>query len=845
MMAQNNLDLLKKYNKLFNLQAKAFTYVIFIPVIGSVFYFVLDLSAKQRKVFPFLVVIAAVFALVSTKIVYKYIFALLKSYLTALDNNRVFPEDELKKIRLNFSRIPLYLSIDNSIRWTMGLTIVAGGLRIFGPLSVSMLVTFWLICLSASLMGFVIYFTVSSRLLRWYLAPVVYSGITSSNFSLSGRISTNLSVTIVVIILFLVSSITTLVYNLSLKSLKSSYANQISNLSVVIDNSLSTAYNSFTNTADILSKNDQVASAGKSGNYSSISPLLEKTVKMYPYIESVFIAGSDQGNRILTSTGSADQDTRLGDINAVSDAVEQCRQGKTSVTGVYKSASGSQVIAVLAPIVSGKQVSGILGISINVKSLYEYISGNLLVGKKGHQILFDQSGRIMIHPNKDLIGTNGSDFEWGKQILSASSDDTIQQEVDSEMRVVSIIKDEKYGFVIAVTAYLSDIESVALDTSKYVIFITFIAAFIIGFVINVMIKRTLAQLPYLQKNIYQMANGHIETQLSVISSDEMGAICADLNEVLIKLRGSVGQIKSLSDDIASSSEEMSAATMSFSENAQNQASSAEEITATIEELMAGMDSISEGAADQYTRLSSLTEEITHLSQNTKTMEDTIKNALSVSNQINKDAREGEESLHGMNTSMNNITESSRSMTEIVRIINDISAQINLLSLNAAIEAARAGEAGRGFAVVADEISKLADQTAQSIKDIDSLITVNNSEIEKGLTNVTSSNDVINKIIISVDSISVMIGEIGKHMQEQVTLNQKVSGEADKVITNADSIKMATTEHKNAISEIVRAISLINELTQSNASGSEQMAANSKSLSARAEELKNAVEFFKL
>jgi methyl-accepting chemotaxis protein len=107
----------------------------------------------------------------------------------------------------------------------------------------------------------------------------------------------------------------------------------------------------------------------------------------------------------------------------------------------------------------------------------------------------------------------------------------------------------------------------------------------------------------------------------------------------------------------------------------------------------------------------------------------------------------------MDDGMKKIGASSGEMTGIVEIINSISDQINLLSLNAAIEAARAGDAGRGFAVVADAISKLADQTATSIKDIDGLIRANTEEIERGISNARTTIETISGIIEGVESIN--------------------------------------------------------------------------------------------
>lgn len=139
------------------------------------------------------------------------------------------------------------------------------------------------------------------------------------------------------------------------------------------------------------------------------------------------------------------------------------------------------------------------------------------------------------------------------------------------------------------------------------------------------------------------------------------------------------------------------------------------------------------------------------------------------------------------------------MQSIIELINGITTQTSLLSLNASIEAARAGEAGRGFAVVASEISNLATQTQQATVDITSLI----GNISTELSQVIA---VIEQMIQNADEQNVAANNTAKSFVE-------ITDRTNQVATQAGQLNQLVKELTDANSAIAQGIATISAATE--------------------------------
>ena len=435
----------------------------------------------------------------------------------------------------------------------------------------------------------------------------------------------------------------------------------------------------------------------------------------------------------------------------------------------------------------------------------------------------DENGTMLYHPTQDKVGNpvenevvKGlvADLQAGKHPemnITAYEFKGVMKyagyNVLSNNNILVITADEDDAF-----ASINRTSNIAVSILIMILLISVVIAYIFG-------KKLAKPLVNLSKIIEEVAAGNMNVDYSGIkfTNDEVGLIAKDIRSMTETLNNIVVKIRQVGDAMSTNSSELNI--------------TSEQTLAANDEISKAVEDVAEGSTHMATSVSDINMNLGDMSSETNTID------LSVSD-IKQQTQTVQNSSVSMNEKMRNMKESNTKMesgianisqriqnvntvvekvSDIVSVIEAISKQTNLLSLNASIEAARAGEAGRGFAVVAEEIRVLSDNTSGELNNIKTII---DELVQECQECVKASESVVKDSAQQQEELDSVLHEF-EGLDEQIVLT---AGKAEEI--------------KNLISEMVRLNSSITsssdgltDVSAANAAATQQMNANIEELNA--------------
>lgn len=479
--------------------------------------------------------------------------------------------------------------------------------------------------------------------------------------------------------------------------------------------------------------------------------------------------------------------------------------------------SGEYIISIYANIKnSSNKVIGVISADLPLTTLKDALEAQQ-IGVSGYAFAIDETTGLILG-NREQEDWNGQTVDDVDDIIIDTVKDITANETYGEVTsagkyFISANKIPNTNFVTVVVVPKQDVTTRAAGI-KNASFITMAVGIVIQvIVILVVLTLLMRPVPKIDKAINQIKDLDFTTACAVKSSDELGRIGKNMNQLDEKLKETMKKIRSDVKRMDVQTDTNMEVAAHLQESAENQLESMHNLTDTLDGLNQGIHVIAEGT-------DGLTMNVYDTTQASEQVNEKIHGAVSL-------VRDGKLQVSYMNETMEsisgvsvelqeavgNVSEGIEGINNMVQVIQDIADQTNLLALNASIEAARAGEAGKGFAVVAEEIRKLAEECGNSAVDIVSVtskmgdligvVTEKTSQsIEKvntGVENVSNTSDVFEKINQSVTEISNLMD----------TVNEAI-GNISNVITDMAASVEEQTASTQVISETYRSVMDISE-----------------------------------
>jgi len=341
----------------------------------------------------------------------------------------------------------------------------------------------------------------------------------------------------------------------------------------------------------------------------------------------------------------------------------------------------------------------------------------------------------------------------------------------------------------------------------------------------------------------QSGNGDLTVRGTYDSKDELGQLTTSFNEMIASQQQVVLELTGTADRVAVASDELSV-------NAESTTKATEMVAVTMEEMASGASQQLHQVSDASRTIEELTTSVRYVAGNAQQMTERTADAMEkvalggqVVGTLGTQMGRIQEDVSRLSHVIDGLGNRSQEIGQITDSIKGVAAQTNLLALNAAIEAARAGEQGRGFAVVAAEVKTLAEQSAVSAKQIESLIRVIQQEteasvasMEKVSTEMTSGIAVVDQAGASFSEIETAITDVTGHVEEVSGAVQEMAAASEQIASVMRTIQ-AVTEGTAAGTQNISAS------TEEQMASMEEISSASQSLATMADDLKQVTGRF--
>ena len=507
--------------------------------------------------------------------------------------------------------------------------------------------------------------------------------------------------------------------------------------------------------------------------------------------------------------------------------------------------TNSPIVIFAAPLYKNGQQIGIFYGRKDAMFMSE-LATNISFGETGYGYMVNDRGTMVAHENIDfVIGQvnliEGAKEDPGMQSLADLIEKQVLQRVpgsgaytlEGESRIAGFAPVEGSPWSVVIAVETSEIMMTVNRLRNFFLLVSLVMSLIgIGVVYvvsNNIAKPILAITGVIQRQ--ERLDFRFDEQSPAVHylerADEIGMITRAIKAMEDNVRSFIVKTAGAAEQVAASSEELTAT------SAQS-AMASDEVAKTIEEIARGA---SEQAKDTEVSAENVDEMGRMLDQNQELMLQ-LNQAVG---EIEKNKEEGFIILKDLVDKTAQSNEANETVAEIINsnhqnaerieqastMIQSISDQTNLLALNAAIEAARAGEAGRGFAVVADEIRKLAEQSKSFNDEIKTVI----DELRDKSVNAVGTMQQVKEIVASQT----------KSVHETELRFNTIATSIDTSQQVMTQLNETTEKMSSSLANLVQLMQNLSAIAEENAAGTEEASASVEEQSASMAEIANASE----